>query len=112
MACYLVALKRLAVADARREHLGQIRVGAENVFVGAVTQGLNSERLFRRGIRRSDRACRAHEQQPGGHVARDFFGDALRLAGTFLLDAMQPGEFAFLGAQFLDNTLHGRCDER
>ena len=67
--------------------------------------------FFRRRIRGADRAGGADQQKAGGHVARDFFGEALGFLRALLREQVQPRQFLFLRAQFFDHALHGRGHE-
>ena len=91
---------------------GQIGIRFENFGVSAILQALYAERGFGCGICRCNCAFGAQQQQACGHIARNFFSDALGFACAFLLDAMQPGELAFLRAQFFDYALHRSGHER
>ena len=103
----LFAAEDFAFDETFAEEPGEIGVFAEGFAVAAEAEAVNAEGLFGGGIGAGDDAGGVDDQQAGGHVAGDFFAEALGLFGAVFFDFVEALEFFFLCAEFLNDALHG-----
>src|SRR4030088_2648219 len=103
----LFAAKDLAVGQAIGNQSRQLGGFAESLAVAPEAQPSNAQNLLRSWIRAGYYPRRVDHQQARGHIAGDFFAEALGSSGAFLLNAMQPLQFLLLIAELLDDALHG-----
>ncbi len=107
-----LAAECAAVFQASRDKVREARPASKHFAVAAVGEGFHAECGFGRGIGAGDQAGGIHQQQAGGHVARDRFAHALGLLRALALGAVQGFEFLFLFLELFDDGLHGRRHER
>ena len=104
---HFAALKCFAVAQAGGEHAREVGFAAQDFLVGAVAQRRMPKAFRRRDWSEPIAPVALTRSKPGGHVARDFFGEAFGFLGAFLREQVQSREFLFLRAQLFDHALHG-----
>ena len=90
---------------------GEVGILAQNFLIRAIAHRMEAESCFRSRIGRANGAGGVHEKEAGGHVARNFLGEALGFLRSFLCQSVQARQFLFLAAELFDHALHGRGHE-